>query len=91
MNLKRAVIDTLDPRPIKKVTIYALGTAMQGTALGVFLSVAFPGLPNAVRLGAAAVFFIGGAALAVSSYSALKRKYMIVERAAEQEDGRERR
>jgi len=84
MNIKTAVVDTLDPRPIKKATAYALGTAMEGIALGLFLPVVFPGVSSTVRLGAAAVCFVVGAALAVSSYSALKRKYMIVERNTEQ-------
>jgi hypothetical protein len=84
MDVKTAVIDNLDPRPIKKATIYALGTALEGIAFGIFLSVVLPDISSGIRLGAAALCFVVGAVLAVSAYSSLKRKYMIVERNAEQ-------
>ncbi len=78
MDLRTAIIDTLDPRPIKKVTRYAVGTALEGLALGLFITVVVPTLSNGVRLGIAGVCFVVGAVLAVSSYSALKRRYNIV-------------
>ena len=84
MDVKTAVIDTFDPRPIKKATTYALGTALEGVAVGLFLPVVFPDISSGIRLGAAALCFVVGAVLAVSAYSALKRKYKIVERNAEQ-------
>ena len=84
MDVKTALIDTLDPRPIKKATTYALGTFLEGVAFGLFLTVVFPGISIEIRLGAAVLFFVVGAVLAVSAYSALKRKYKIVEMEAEQ-------
>lgn len=83
MDMKTAVVDTLDPRPIKKATTYAFGTALEGFALGLFLPVLFPVISTGTRLAAAALCFCVGAVLAVSAYSALKRKYKIVERNAE--------
>ena len=82
MDLKTAVVDTLDPRPIKKATTYAFGAALEGLALGVFLTAIFPDISRNIRFGVAAVCFVVGAVIAVSAYSALKRKFKIVERDA---------
>ncbi|MGA2798607.1 MAG: hypothetical protein ABSE63_13580 [Thermoguttaceae bacterium] len=80
MDLKTVVEDTLDLRPIKKATMYAAGSTLEGVALGFFLTVIFPNMSFGFRLIAAAVLLILGAVLAVSAYSALKRRYIIVER-----------
>ncbi|GEM_PF-4257437 len=82
MDLKTLVEDTLDLRPIKKATQYALGTAFEGVALGLVLTTVFPGMSAATRCIAAAICFVIGAALAISAYSALKRHYKIVRRNA---------
>jgi hypothetical protein len=52
---------------------------LEGIAVGFFLTIVFPGISIEIRLGAAALFFLVGAILAVSAYSTLKRKYRIVE------------
>ena len=91
MDAKTAVVDFLDLRPIKKATTYALGTFLEGIAVGFFLTIVFPGISIEIRLGAAALFFLVGAILAVSAYSTLKRKYRIVEINAEQPDAMDSR
>jgi hypothetical protein len=86
MDLKTAVEDTLDLRPIKKATMYAGGSALEGVAFGFFLTVFFPNMSSGFRLITAAVLFIAGAVLAVSAYSALKRRYIIIERTPNKTD-----
>jgi hypothetical protein len=83
VDLKTALVDTLDPRPLPKVTLYALGTLLEGIAVGLVLTVLFPGMSTVVRCVGAGVCFLLGAVFAVSAYSALKRRYKIVERTAE--------
>jgi hypothetical protein len=80
MDLKTAVEDTLDPRPIGKITLYGFGTLLEGVALGLLLPVLLPALGTAAWGVVAAVCFALGAVLAVLSYSALKRRYRVVEK-----------
>ncbi len=85
MNLRNVIEDTLDPRPIKKASLYAGGTLLEGIALGLLVTVLFPEMDVYVRCGVALVCFLVGGTVAVSAYSALKRRYKIVESEAEQE------
>jgi hypothetical protein len=82
MDLKTAVEDTLDPRPIKKATLYAFGTLLEGIAVGLLLTVLLPEMSTLARCITAGVCFLVGAVVAVSAYSALKRRYKIVEKDA---------
>mgnify|MGYP003630675354 CR=1 FL=1 len=80
MGTKKVIEDIFDPRPIKRVTVYAIGTGLEGIALGLFITICFPMMTTQFRLFTASAFFIVGVILAVSAYSNLKRKYIIVER-----------
>lgn len=82
MDIKTAITDTVDPRPIKKATLYAFGSLLEGVAVGLLLPVFLPDLGVAGRLVIAGLSFVVGAVVAVSAYSALKRQYKIVEKHA---------
>jgi hypothetical protein len=82
MDIKNAVVDTLDPRPIKKATLYAFGTMLEGVAIGLLLTVLLPQMNTVTRCVIAAACFLVGAVLTVSAYSALKRRYRIEEKEA---------
>lgn len=79
MDWKQALEDVFDLRPIPKATLYAAGTGLEGIALGLFFSVVVPDWSPASRLSLAGVLFLAGAILAVSAFSALKRRYRIIE------------
>ncbi|MEP4079963.1 hypothetical protein [Haloferula sp.] len=79
MDLKEAAEDFVDPRPIKKVTAYALGTALQGVGMGLFLPLMIDDLSLQIRIGIGIACILVGAVLAVTAYSALKRRFRIVE------------
>ena len=70
MGIKEWIVDLFDPKPINnKITLYALGTAIEGMAFGLFLSNKF----NFFSVG----LFIIGAIIAVSSFSYIKRNCQI--------------
>ena len=72
MGIKEWIIDLFDPKPINnKVTLYAVGTAIEGIALGLFLAKFYNDLSD-IRIVMG--LFIIGALIAVSSFSFIKRK-----------------
>jgi hypothetical protein len=77
VNLRTIVVDAMDPRPVPKATRYALGTFLQGLSVGtVLMVVASPARTLAVWVSG--VLFVLGAYLAVTAYSALKRRIQVV-------------
>lgn len=76
--MKNLLEDAADPKPLPGVTAYAGGAALQGLALGIFISHFF--LENNAWLKWAIVgaAYLVGVVLTIGAFSRLKRKYRIV-------------